>query len=169
MKIRMSLILLLSVLAMPALAQDATDSDAVHDDAVSQLVGSWQTQFCAQDGSCETVERTYEPVGDEGLVHYTEMFGGEENEGFVAYDEDSGGFHELDYPADWDRDRVASFYDNDPSMAGFDDPGSTSRVLEWRVSDDGDSMSINAFGDTVVEETAGPLSAIFTRVQQIGE
>lgn len=169
MNIRMSLILSCFALAFPAMAQDTSDNDAVHEDAVSQLVGSWQSQLCAQDGSCATVERTYEPVGDDGLVHYTEMFGGEENEGFVAYDEDSGGFHELDYPADWDRDRVASYYDNDPSMVGFDDPESTSRVMEWRVSDDGDSMSINAFGDTVIEESSGPLSAIFTRVQQLGE
>ncbi len=165
MRIRLSLSLALCAIALPALAQDD-----VHDDAVSQLVGSWQAQFCAQDGSCETVERTYEPVGDDGLVHYTEMFGGERNEGFVAYDEESGGFRELDYSPDLSRDDVASLYDNDPSTVGyFTDEDEAERMMEWRVSEDGERMSINAMGQTFIEEETGVLSTVFTRIQQITE
>ncbi len=166
MKTHLSLILFVSAFAFPALAQDAA-----HSDAVDQLVGSWQMQFCAEDGSCETVERTYEPVGDDGLVHYTELFGGEQNEGFVAYDEESGGFRELDYSADLSRDDVVNLYDNDPTTAGYftDDEDESSRMMEWRVSQDGESVSLNALGQTFMEEDTGVLSTVFTRIQQITE
>lgn len=155
-----------AAMVLPAMAQDNSGNPAL-----DELVGSWRYEACAEQGGddCATVERTYDETYDSGLVHYTEMFGGERREGFVAYNEETGGFHELDYPIGMEHDEVVSAY-GDPSTVGyFTDDDDADSMFEWRVSEDGERMSLNAMGDTLVEEETGVLRGVFTRVQQITE
>jgi len=146
--------------ATSAYAQD----DAQRSHAVDQLVGQWQVQVCDADGSCQSGEREYQYDEETGVVHYTEMFGGEQSEGYMGYDAEQDSFYTFNDPTDANSEIAFESRYNDDGTIGFYDEEGPERLLEWTIEDGGESMSMRAFGDTVIESPTYMMEAIFTRM-----
>jgi len=148
------------------------DREAERRHAVDQIVGRWVYEMCDERGNCENVVRVYEETPDDGLVRYTELYDGTENEGFVGYDLETDGFVEVDYLNEWGSQEFERGYlSEEESIQLFGDPkfsGPEDRPLQWRITEDGQMMILRTGVGDVSERPSEFLGVIFSRVPLIG-
>jgi len=159
--------------SMQAPDTSSFEAAAQREHAIDQLTGGWVYEICDDDGNCETVVRIYEEAPETGLVRYTELYNGAENEGFVGYDLGSDGFVEFDYPQDWDSYEFEQRYmSEDESIRLFGETpfgGPEDRALQWRIDDDGQQMILRTGIGEFAEEPGEFLDVIFSRMPLIGD
>jgi len=151
----------------------AQTNDEERDHAVDQLVGSWVYETCSEEAQCQTIERDYQPAAAGNLYYYTETVGEEEREGFVGYDPEEGALVEYDYPESWSREEFEHSYMADESTVdlygNYGIEGEGRSLAQWRMNEDGSSMSMDAIGDSIDGGPQNALGVIFSRVPIVGD